>query len=93
MFCILGDPTNFLSCERVTTMKSFFTNKVAIISGASSGVGRETARLLADQGARVVLAARSAEALEHLAREISQNSGQALAVSTDVTQKDQVERL
>lgn len=74
-------------------MKGYFTNKVAVISGASSGVGRETARLLADQGARVVLAARSVQALEQLAREISQNGGQALAVPTDVTQRDQVEHL
>ena len=74
-------------------MKDHFNNQVAIISGASSGVGRETACLLAERGARVVLAARSVEALEQLAREITHKGGQALVVPTDITKIEQVEHL
>lgn len=74
-------------------MKNHFVNKVVIISGASSGIGRETARLLAEKKARVVLAARSTTALEQLAHEITEKGGQALAVPTDITQKEQVDRL
>jgi len=74
-------------------MKNHFINKVVIISGASSGVGRETARLLAEKEARVVLAARSTAALEQLAREITEKGGRALVVPTDIAQKEQVDRL
>ncbi|GAA4119927.1 SDR family oxidoreductase [Aminobacter aganoensis] len=58
--------------------------KVAIVTGASSGIGRETARLFARQGARLVLAARGAPALEALATEIRADGGQVVAVSGDV---------
>ncbi len=67
--------------------------KVAIITGASSGVGWETARLLAARGARVALAARSVEKLMGLEKLICESSGEALAVPTDVSQADQVKRL
>lgn len=58
--------------------------KVAIVTGASSGIGRETARLFARQGARLVLAARGAAALESLAKEIRADGGNAVAVAGDV---------
>ncbi|WP_269932320.1 SDR family oxidoreductase [Aminobacter sp. HY435] len=58
--------------------------KVAIVTGASSGIGRATARLFADQGASVVLAARGAAGLEALAREIRAEGGEALALAGDV---------
>lgn len=56
-------------------------NKTIIVTGASSGVGEACARLFVCQGANVVLAARSAEALNHLAAELGER---ALAVPTDV---------
>jgi NADP-dependent 3-hydroxy acid dehydrogenase YdfG len=62
---------------------------VCIVTGASSGIGAATARLLARRGATVVLAARRAERLEALAGELPN----ALAVTTDVTVPEQVERL
>ncbi len=74
-------------------MNKYFMNKVAIISGASSGVGRETAHLLAKRGAHVVLAARSTAKLEQLAREITMKGGETLVVPTDITQKEQVDNL
>jgi NAD(P)-dependent dehydrogenase (short-subunit alcohol dehydrogenase family) len=68
----------------VFIMNSLF-GQVAIITGASSGIGRATARLFAEHGASVVLNARGAEALETVAREIRQTGGQAAAVPGDVT--------
>jgi NADP-dependent 3-hydroxy acid dehydrogenase YdfG len=67
--------------------------KVVIITGASSGLGEATARLLSAQGASVVLGARRADRLQSLADELTGSGGKALAVTTDVTHSDQVKRL
>jgi NAD(P)-dependent dehydrogenase (short-subunit alcohol dehydrogenase family) len=66
---------------------------VVIVTGASRGIGAATARLLASQGAKVVLAARSAEALFALEAELSRRGQTALAVPTDVTDPYQLDRL
>jgi short-subunit dehydrogenase len=66
-------------------------NRVAIITGASEGIGKALACELVKQGARVVLAARSEDKLNALAAELG--AARALAVPTDVTQPAQVERL
>lgn len=63
-------------------------NKVAIITGASSGIGEETARLLAHEGAAVVLAARRKEKLKAVTEEIITAGGKALAVTGDVSVKE-----
>lgn len=67
--------------------------KVVVITGASSGLGEATARLLSEQGATVVLAARRADRIESLASEVNSRGGKALAVKTDVTDRNQVRRL
>jgi NADP-dependent 3-hydroxy acid dehydrogenase YdfG len=67
--------------------------KVVVITGASSGLGEATARLLSAQGARVVLGARRAERIQSLAKELTGRGGKALAITTDVTRYDQVKRL
>ncbi len=59
--------------------------KVAIVAGASSGMGAATARLFAARGAAVALGARSADALQSVADEIQAAGGNALAVPTDAT--------
>ncbi|MBI2913916.1 MAG: SDR family NAD(P)-dependent oxidoreductase, partial [Chloroflexi bacterium] len=61
--------------------------RTAIITGASSGIGRETARELARRGANVVLAARNGQRLEAVAADLAHLPGQCLAVPTDVTDR------
>ena len=60
------------------------TDKVAIVTGASRGIGRSIALALASQGAKVVTSARNAEALAELTAEIKSQGGDALAVVGDV---------
>ena len=67
--------------------------KVAIITGAGSGIGRATALALAKSGVQVVLASRTRQNLEIVAHEITTIRGKALAISTDVTSETQVEHL
>ncbi len=74
-------------------MSENIEGKVVVITGASSGLGEATARLLAAQGASVVLGARRVERLRSLADEINGRGGKALAVGTDVADRDQVKRL
>lgn len=61
-------------------------NKVVIITGASSGIGAATARLLAQNGAKVVLAARRESQLQQLQQQITQSGGEAVYQVTDVRQ-------
>lgn len=70
-----------------------FRGQTAIITGASSGLGRSLAIQMAGQGAQLVLAARSVEALEETAHLCEQEGGKALAVPTDITQPDQCKSL
>ncbi|MFI6732399.1 SDR family oxidoreductase [Nonomuraea sp. NPDC050451] len=68
-------------------------DKVVVITGASSGIGRATALAFAAKGAAVVLAARRREALEEAARECEKRGGKALAVPTDVSDAHAVKEL
>ncbi|MEU7748639.1 SDR family oxidoreductase [Nonomuraea sp. NPDC049158] len=67
--------------------------KVVAITGASSGIGEATARLLAERGAAVVLGARRTERLDQLVRDIRDRGGRAIACATDVTRRGDLERL
>ncbi len=67
--------------------------KVALVTGASRGIGAVTARAFAEAGARVVLAARDDAALEAVAAGIRERGGEALVVSTDVGDPEQVAAL
>jgi 3-oxoacyl-[acyl-carrier protein] reductase len=65
-------------------------DKVALITGASQGIGRDTALALAQAGAKVAVAARNEEKLMSLVAEIESAGGSALAVKMDVADADQV---
>ncbi len=69
------------------------SDKVAIVTGASRGIGREIALALASQGAKVVASARNAEALAKLTAEIKSQGGDALAVVGDVAVEDDANNL
>ena len=73
--------------------ENIFTNQSVVITGASSGIGRELALQLARQGARLTLASRQADLLEELAAECRSLGGQATAVPTDVTDREQCKAL
>jgi NADP-dependent 3-hydroxy acid dehydrogenase YdfG len=68
-------------------------DKVVVITGASSGLGEATARHLVSQGACVVLGARREDRIRSLAGELTSKGGKAIAVATDVTDRQQVKRL
>src|SRR6201996_6552399 len=65
--------------------------KVAVVTGAGTGIGRASAKLFAEEGARVVVAEINAEAGEQTAQLIVQAGGQAIAVKTDVTEPDSIQ--
>jgi NADP-dependent 3-hydroxy acid dehydrogenase YdfG len=72
---------------------NLLSGKVAVITGASSGIGQATALALAQAGADVALAARREAALEAVAEDVRGIGRRALVVPTDVTQQAQVEQL
>ncbi|MGW6504180.1 SDR family oxidoreductase [Nonomuraea angiospora] len=72
---------------------SAITGKVVAITGASSGIGEATARLLAERGAAVVLGARRTERLDEIARQIRDHGGRAATRAVDVTAREDLERL
>ena len=74
-------------------MSDGIKDKVVVITGASSGLGEATARRLSAAGASVVLGARRTEHLDALAKELTKHGGNAIAITTDVTDREQVKAL
>jgi NAD(P)-dependent dehydrogenase (short-subunit alcohol dehydrogenase family) len=68
-------------------------DKIAIVTGASSGIGRETARLFAAEGAKLVVGARRKEELDRLVAEIEAAGGEAVALAGDVKSEDYAKKL
>lgn len=66
------------------------TGKVAIVTGASSGLGADAARAYSEYGARVALLARRKDKLDNVVKEIESNGGEALAVQCDVSNEESV---
>ncbi|NET38218.1 MAG: SDR family oxidoreductase [Cyanothece sp. SIO1E1] len=69
----------------VEIIENNIAGKVVIVTGASSGLGEATARLLAQKGAKVILTARRQAQLDAIAAEITAQGGEALAIPSDVT--------
>jgi NADP-dependent 3-hydroxy acid dehydrogenase YdfG len=82
-----------LMCEQRGIQMSGMNDRVALITGASSGIGRATAEAFAVKGARVVLAARRQDELASLVTEIEARGGKATAIKTDVSAAKDVERM
>jgi NADP-dependent 3-hydroxy acid dehydrogenase YdfG len=74
-------------------MSDNIEGKVVVITGASSGLGEASARLLSAQGASVVLGARRRDRIQSLAKELTDRGGKVIAVTTDVIHRDQVKKL
>jgi len=70
-----------------------FKNKVVLVTGASSGIGRATAFAFAKEGAKVVVAARRVKEGEETVELIKKAGGEGLFIQTDVTQEKQVKNL
>jgi NAD(P)-dependent dehydrogenase (short-subunit alcohol dehydrogenase family) len=77
----------------VAEARHWIAGRLAIVTGASRGIGAATAEALAAAGARVVLAARDRDALDAVARRIEDAGGEARAVPTDVCRRGDVEQL
>jgi len=73
-----------------TSNNTPLAGRVAVVTGASSGIGEATAKRLAGSGAKVAVLARRADRLENLVNEIEQEGGTALAIAIDVTDADAV---
>jgi NADP-dependent 3-hydroxy acid dehydrogenase YdfG len=74
-------------------MSQNIEGKVVVITGASSGLGEATAKILSAQGATVVLGARRKDRIQALAKELTAAGGKTLAVTTDVADRQQVKHL
>src|SRR5437899_5645912 len=74
-------------------MTNKIKGKIVVITGASSGLGEAAARLLSAQGASVALGARRSDRLKSLADELNRSGGNAVAVVTDVTHRNQLKKL
>jgi short-subunit dehydrogenase len=88
---VRGKPSTFFSDAKIESRKDFpkVRGKVVIVTGASSGIGLATAKLLAKNGAKVVLAARSLDKLKQISEEITDS----LVIQTDMTDEKQIQNL
>jgi short-subunit dehydrogenase len=84
---------SLLSQRRAGMAASVFKDKVVVITGASSGIGRELAYQLSEEGARLSLAARDKERLTKVAGECQARGGRAIAIVTDVSDQTQCAQL
>src|SRR5436190_10269269 len=86
-------PSEARATRKAARMTQELAGRVAIVTGASNGLGRGIARAMAASGAKTIVVARRTTMLDEVASIIRQAGGTALAVTTDVTREDQVRRL
>ena len=79
--------------QQASSLKGLLEDKVAIVTGASRGIGAASAQVFSEAGATVVLAARSEKEIDQLAHEIEARGGKTIGVATDVGDPVSVERL
>ncbi|CAL1531382.1 unnamed protein product [Lymnaea stagnalis] len=84
---------NVIGRRKSTSLTRPLEGRVAIVTGASSGIGQAIAIVLAGAGAKVALAARSDQAMQDTVKSIKDDGGEAIAVKTDVTDRSQVKAL
>ena len=77
----------------MTTNLFDLNDKIALVTGASRGIGAEAARLLAQQGAHVIISSRKQEGCEEVARSIRDEGGQATAYACHIGKLEQVEAI
>jgi len=75
---------------RLSRLSRSIEGRVAVVTGAASGMGRATARLFADEGARVAVVDREGEALSALAKEIQEAGGEAEAFVVDLSEREEI---
>ena len=78
--------------KRLSQLSRSIQNSVAIVTGAASGMGRATAHLFADEGARLAIMDINTESLEAVAEEIRSVGGEVLALTVDLSSREEVER-
>src|SRR5438128_9705991 len=91
--CTDESPARDPGPQSVVETRHWLAGRLALVTGASRGIGAATAEAIAATGAQVVLAARDREALDAVAGRIRDSGGDATAVPTDVSKLDDVERL
>ena len=69
------------------------TDKVAVVTGSSRGIGRSIAETMARMGAKVVISSRKAEACEPIAGDIRKKGGEAVVIPCNISRRDEVEAL
>mgnify|MGYP001283973750 CR=1 FL=1 len=89
----MSSGNNLVQAQPIAVWPELLKGKIAVVTGASRGIGAATARLFAAAGASVVLAARDGQALAALAGAIQSDGGMALALPTDVDDPAAIERL
>ena len=77
----------------MTTSLFDLSNKTALVTGASRGIGEEVARLLADQGAHVIVSSRKQDACEEVAESIRNDGGKASAIACHIGEMEQIETI
>ena len=77
----------------MTTNLFDLSDKIALVTGASRGIGEAAARLLAEQGAHVIISSRKQDACEKVAREIQDDGGQASAHACHIGDLDQIQEI
>ncbi len=87
------NPTESHKIKKSNKYSNVFNNKVVIVTGASSGIGKACALTFASYNAKVVLAARKKESLLQVEKEITQSGGQALCVVTDISKEVDCKKL